>query len=261
MKKADLKIDNLAEAVARWENECIKEFASFAERDYGTLYYNLENTISYDSNHALIYDYSDLEAALDDIEQFYSEKGLVPRIFQANRHDEEELLWPLLRERGYVIEDMPDLKFYCLAAGAESSLQSSEQLLEFKINPLLTDDIKEVFRLDDGGDWNIKKFDFIKGNEKFKLLCGFTEEGVAVAVANIRQNSEVAVLEDVITHPDHRKKGYGSALIDFICRYHREESTIPLTLFAEEEGAIRIYERFGFRELPFPYKSWTSYKG
>lgn len=261
MEKSDLKLEGLAEAVARWENECIKEFASFEKRDYGILYYNLENVDSYDSNHALIYDYSSLEGALDDIERFYSEKGLVPRIFQANRNGEEEELWPRLKERGYIIEDIPDLKFYSLTAAADDVAEKGEQILEFRVAPEISDDIKEVFRLEEGGDWNIKKLDFTGGNKKFKLISGHNKQGKAVVVANIRQNSEVAILEDVITHPDQRRKGYGSALIDFICRYHRKQSSLPLTLFADDEGAIRIYEKFGFRELPFPYKSWTSYKG
>lgn len=261
MDRNNSVIDNPAEAVARWENDCIKEFASFEKREYGILYYNLENIDSYDSNHALIFDFTNLERALDDLELFYSEKGMVPRIFQANRVGEEEKLWPLLRERGYVIEDMPDLKFFSLITETGEPGQNSEPLLEFRVNPELTEELKEIFRVDDGGDWNIKKFDFIKGNDKFKLICGYNKEGAAVVVANIRQNSEVAVLEDVITHPDYRKRGYGSALIDFICRYHRKESALPLTLFAEDEGAIRIYEKAGFRALPFPYKSWTAFKG
>lgn len=254
------KMDKLVEAVAKWENECIKEFSNFVERDYGILYYNEDNKESYDSNHALIFDYSDLKGAIKDIEKFYREKGMKPRIFQANREGEEELLWPLLKEEGFTIEDSPELKLFVLRENSKTELPGRPEALEFRRPRVISKDIKELYFLDSGGDWGVLKLAKTINNSHYDLICGYDREDKVVTVGTLRANAEVVILEDVITHPDERGKGYGSALINFICNHHREKPRLPLALFAEDEGAIRIYRRAGFKEVPFPYKSWTSWK-
>ena len=66
-----------------------KDITSWIERPYGFLFYNDENKESYDSNHALVFRnrVTELDQVLEDIVQFYSEKGIRPSIYQSIADD------------------------------------------------------------------------------------------------------------------------------------------------------------------------------
>ena len=90
--------------VIDFEIDFPSQFADVVERPYGKLFYNLDNTISHDSNHGVITDLScDLDQALSDIESFYHEKGLSPRIYPAFVLGEEETLKPFLVKHGFTL--------------------------------------------------------------------------------------------------------------------------------------------------------------
>jgi hypothetical protein len=66
-----------------------REITNWIERPYGFLFYNDENKDSYDSNHAIIFRdrMTDLAQVLEDIVQFYCEKGICPSIYQSITDD------------------------------------------------------------------------------------------------------------------------------------------------------------------------------
>lgn len=75
--------------IYREEDLFPREFTVFAEREYGLLFYNENNKDSYDSNHAIIFKdrINDVAKTLEDITEFYRDKGIKPTIYQSITDD------------------------------------------------------------------------------------------------------------------------------------------------------------------------------
>ena len=67
------------------EDNFPKEIASYEMREWGILFYDQDNPLSRDCNHALIYKQKikDLGKVLEEIVQFYQEKGITPSFYQS----------------------------------------------------------------------------------------------------------------------------------------------------------------------------------
>lgn len=57
-----------------------------------------------------------------------------------------------------------------------------------------------------------------------------------------------ALIENVVTHPDHRKKGYGTAVLQKAIAVAREENCYKVMLMTsrKEESTLNFYEKAGF---------------
>ena len=75
--------------IYREEDLFPREFTVYAEREYGLLFYNDNNKDSYDSNHAIIFKdrINDIPKTLEDITEFYRNKGIKPTIYQSITDD------------------------------------------------------------------------------------------------------------------------------------------------------------------------------
>jgi GNAT superfamily N-acetyltransferase len=57
-------------------------------------------------------------------------------------------------------------------------------------------------------------------------------------------------IEDLYVKDEYRGQGHGRALLDFVCTRYTD-CIFRLEAEAENEGAIRLYERCGFSVLPY----------
>ncbi len=83
------------------------------------------------------------------------------------------------------------------------------------------------------------------GEGEGKLVCSC----VIVIVPNLtRGQRPYALLENVITHPAHRKKGYASGIIAAAIELAQKEGCYKIMLLtgSKEESTLRFYERAGF---------------
>ncbi len=72
-----------------------------------------------------------------------------------------------------------------------------------------------------------------------------------VAAAGIYSLGEIGIIYEVITHPDHRKKGIMKSLLHHILRHAArcQFKTIALETTPDNIPAINLYQSFGFEKL------------
>ena len=238
--------------IIRFENNYVRSFASVEERDYGILFYNRANLISHDSNHALILKLDcDLDAAIADVCAFYRELRVAPRIYHGFVPGATEVLLPRLLAQGFKMEVFDEEYLICTGASV--------------IQPVAGLEVRRVRKLDDGimaifakEPWSIGVIERQLRREDYHLLVGYAS-GLPVTMAALDVGARVARVDDVITHPKHRRKGYGRALLHGVVTHHRRVSDKALYLYASDPAALRIYHEAGFRKLDWkPYK-WSAW--
>ena len=59
----------------------------------------------------------------------------------------------------------------------------------------------------------------------------------------------VILLEDLVVHPAHRGRGFGSLLLEYAVRYAKEKNFLRITLLADrlDHPSVRFFQKFGFR--------------
>ncbi len=81
---------------------------------------------------------------------------------------------------------------------------------------------------------------------------GLREAGHLVSVAGIHVFSEqydIAAIGNIVTHPDHRSKGYSSRCTSRLLRAILERvSTVALNVDKRNEAARTVYKRLGFHD-------------
>ena len=72
---------------------------------------------------------------------------------------------------------------------------------------------------------------------------------ILVIVKNLTRNARpYALIENVVTHEDYRKKGYGTAILKRAMEIAKEENCYKVMLMtsSKEEQIFRFYEKSGF---------------
>ena len=224
-----------------------KDITSWIERPYGFLFYNDENKESYDSNHALVFRnrVTELDQVLEDIVQFYSEKGIRPSIYQSIADD------------GYFEHFSDELTRHGFSFWTEP--QNYMVLLgENKIQPNPNITVQKVTRWDDafathifeaaGEPWEIDvaKKALDKANTLFFVAY---DNSVPVGMTHCHVADGVCRVDYLLVATNCRNKGVGRALIHYFVEYCVQNHIENCYLWPDGETAANIYQEAGFRTV------------
>lgn len=235
---------NLLE-IYREEDLFPREFTVFAEREYGLLFYNENNKYSYDSNHAIIFKdrINDVAKTLEDITEFYQDKGIKPTIYQSITDDGYfESIREELAAHGY--------DFY----GELNRYMVLLDQCKIRPNPLIevrkTEKWEDAFRTNifeaAGEPWetDVVKIVLEKSNTLFFVAY---IDGCPVGMTRAHTKDGVCRVDYLLVATEHRKKGVGRAVIQTFAKYCMENKIKNCFLWPDGESAERIYYEAGFR--------------
>ena len=82
------------------------------------------------------------------------------------------------------------------------------------------------------------------------MYFGIRNDTMLLSIAGVHVYSKkyrVAALGNIATHPEHRGKGYGTAVTARLCRELLEHvDTIGLNVGVDNTAAIKCYKKLGF---------------
>jgi len=237
------------------ELQFAKRFTGVLTKSYGLIYFNEANKESHDSNHAIITDFVGVEAALKDIAFFYKSRGITPRIYASLKDNELSQLLPHLQKQGFIV-DMTNNSYFLHET--ESIIQPVHGVYFDRLMQVRTD-ITELVLQNGFGDWAVKVLERHLRHPGYHLLGGFYDEEL-VTIASLNVFEGYTRVDDVLTHVFYRGRGYSSALINHLVKYHKDISENHLYLYSAVPEAIKVYERAGFVKLPHNLVTWQAYK-
>jgi len=89
---------------------------------------------------------------------------------------------------------------------------------------------------------------FSPGTIEMGHYIGIRKDGELVAMGGERMKPKGYVeISGICTHPEHRGKGYGTAITANLTNHILEQGDTPfLHVFKQNEPAIRLYEKLGY---------------
>ncbi len=93
--------------------------------------------------------------------------------------------------------------------------------------------------------------DFEEALEEGLLWVALAPSGAPVGFAHVERIGACAHLEELDVHPDHGRRGLGTALVRAVCDFARTEGLpgVTLTTYRDVPWNAPFYARLGFREL------------
>lgn len=224
------------------ENNFPISFAEVVERPFGRIFYNNDNPESYDSNHALILNLDvDLPKSVDEIIAFYMERGLPPRIYHSFLEREQELLFPVLQEKGLA---MMQFENHFLLHKRPSTVSPHPELQVRQINAI-DPEIVGLVHTEDEGDWTIRVLERHLHCSGFYLFGGYRGDK-PVTIVSLKLMDGYSRVDDMITHAAYRNQGYGRSIVHHLVNFHAQVSRNQLYLYVNNPIAYRMYQDAGF---------------
>jgi len=236
------------------EQQYARRFTNMVQKPYGYIYWNEANKDSYLCNHAIITDFIGVEASLKDINFFYKQKDITPMLFPSLKHNELTELASHLKNHNFELEL---LKHEYYLQEKESSVEPVHGIF-FDRLAQIKDDVKELIRSENYGEWAIKYLEKHIQSPGYHLIGGFIEDQL-VSIASISAFEGYSRIDDVFTFRFYRGKGYSKTLINHLVNYNKETTDNHLYLYSHTPEAAHLYEQAGFVKIP-GLQTWRAQK-
>lgn len=218
-------------------------------RPWGRIYYNPEVPEHYDSNHAegINTTMRNLNQVLDEVEEFYSSKGLVPRI-RLNQFDRPGDIESVLHKRGYTLR--PASYKIMLWNNIPAGPLVRPGITVEKVG--LHNKAEALCILSGELSWGTPEIlaalyarEFAHADVSYYLA---RRDGVPAATGFLFFQDGLAKIENVRTLPDHRNQGCAAALIRHIQSEYTSRGGQGLYLLAGD-AVMGLYQKQGFDDM------------
>ena len=232
-------------------------FSNEIKTEFGKTFWNTANPLSWDSNHAVITrTRMDYAPVINQIEHFYLNHRLTPRIYYSF-HPEENRILSLMEKHNWTIDNL-DYTFYVHSKSKAPADIDATCFFEFKT---YTDDIKTIYLSDPNeGMWMVTVLNIGLARQNVSVV-GLKSKGKVVGLYELHNRNGITRVDSVIIHHSHRGKGFGKHLAQHLIHYHYNHYPEDLLyLCASNPIAKHIYERYGFEKIVMPGFAWNAYK-
>ena len=231
-------------------------FTHVVDKPYGRLFYNPDNPLSNDSNHALILRLDvDLEDAVEDMAEFYRSMKMTPRVYPAFLPGEWDILKPVLTRHRFECEEYVN-HYFLLGGMSAISPNPSVQVKRVRdVDPSIID----VLCSAEGSDRTVRILRRHLEHEEFHLFAGYVDSR-AVTLGSFEIIRGYARVDNVVTHPECRNRGFCRALIHHMVEHYPSVASTPLYLMANNPVAMRIYREAGFVEFGADRPAWGAWR-
>ncbi len=240
---------NIKELILLSDLYAPKAYADFKETEWGIMFYDESNKTMHDVNHACILKNEYFEFALSEITDFYTEKGIIPRIYLvgAQHRDYKERMFT----SDFNVYRFGDFQHFLLSEKCLITPSDHLSIRELKskndITEKLLDNIYSVYLSEDPDTVNRSRqlLKRVVKSEKCRLFCGFYNNEPACIAMLVKTPFGMYCLDLVETAEKFRGRGFAKDLIAYLVNLCDR----PTFLFSENPAAIHIYEKAGFRRI------------
>jgi len=248
--------DVIVRALLRARAEHAVTFADLADLTAGRAASNPDRPQVHDAN--CVFDLhrpdaeTTVETLLDEIEAHYREVGTTWYAAHPSEPPLDEELAARLEARGFVPVD--DEVFQLVRAPADLEIDESLQVVPARAVRQRYRRFARDLAAHEYGDAVADEIAACVTDAldepRFDVLVG-RSEGETVAAAGIFASGEIGIIDEVATHPEHRRRGHMKALfshvLDFCAR--SQFKAIVLVVDGDNAPARRLYESLGFERI------------
>lgn len=234
-----------------------REITTYEERDFGILFYNEKNKDSYDSNHAIIFrdKISDLDAVLEEIIRFYTEKGIRPNLYQSIC-DEGYFTAIEAKLTAHGFEVWTEEQRYMILS-AENQIIPNPKIVVQRTFEWREEYGTEIFEKADE-PWEIDVAKRALQNTNTLFFVAFYN-GKPVGMTHCHVTDGVCRVDYLLVSKECRNMGVGRALINCFVEYCHQEQITNCYLWPDGETAEKIYHEAGFRHIATKQAGRASY--
>ena len=237
---------SVLEAILELNKAYRQSFTNQIDKSWGTIFYNEEQSLYYDANHAEIKEKcQNPQAVINQVKSFYQKKEIIPRFYLYNIEEQEELLRQLIFYDFKIEEFIDPIQVW------NGKVISSQSLAEIKIEPLSNENYDDILNVlcsieELGGrDVREKALENEVKNPNF-IYYLLRYQGVPCATACLFTTGHYAKLESVATLEAYRGRGLIGTLIRHIQAEVVKMDIEYFLIFPINEKVGQIYERYGF---------------
>ncbi|WP_042455454.1 GNAT family N-acetyltransferase [Neobacillus dielmonensis] len=239
-------MNHLLKKVLELDTVYLDTFTNRINTSWGKLFYNMNQPVYYDANHAEISENpKNAKAVIEEVLRFYQEKNIIPRFYLYNLDE----LSPFLKELsgfGFRYEELVSpIQIWSRIKhqGSKNEKVTIETVTESNYNEALEIEcsIKEL-----GGRAVREKALAEEFNHPFYTHYLLRYEGIPCSTASIFAHDGQARMESVATLEAFRGKGLIGELIYFLQEEVEKRGIEDFWVFPINERVEKVYARYGF---------------
>lgn len=230
-----------------YEEDMFPRFcASVAEREYGYLFYDINNKESIDSNHALIYQekISCLESVLRDIIAFYDVCGITPHIYQAT-NDEGYFIQNKALFEAYEFRVWEEGPYKFMVLEAENNIIPTGNF-EVQLLDKWDKQIEENIFIAAGEPWEVGGAKQTYELENGRVFVAYYKK-VPVGIAYMHFTERICRYDYIIINPKYRGMGCARDILSFMVGYCTKNKIKNCFQWPAHKTSEKICYEAGFR--------------